>query len=187
MTCGNVRWPSAGPTSTVPGMVQKNTSGCRQARLKAMLIRPLMKKRAEQPRGEIGLGEPALAAGRQDDDRGPLAANRKPTSPLAALVTERSRRNPRGATSAGAGSMRSTVIPVRSARLWMRAIPPARPSIVEPAASSTAQPRRATRMEGCRARDATRQIQASCDTMRGKPQLRRCQRERIAATFPPGR
>ena len=29
MTSGNVRWPSAGPTSTVPGMVQKNTSGCR--------------------------------------------------------------------------------------------------------------------------------------------------------------
>lgn len=29
ITSGKLRCPSAGPTSTVPGMVQKNTSGCR--------------------------------------------------------------------------------------------------------------------------------------------------------------
>ena len=29
ITSGNDRWPSAGPTSTAPGMVQKNTSGWR--------------------------------------------------------------------------------------------------------------------------------------------------------------
>ena len=29
MICANVKWPSAGPTRTVPGMVQKNASGWR--------------------------------------------------------------------------------------------------------------------------------------------------------------
>ena len=56
-------------------------------------------ERAEHPGGEIGLRQPALGAGRQDDGERPAGREQNPTSALATCTRARSRQKPRGAGS----------------------------------------------------------------------------------------
>ena len=196
ITSAKVRWPSAGPTRTVPGMVQKNASGWRYAKQKAMLMSPLMKNAPNSHDARSASLSPPLVPVARITTTGPLAANRNATRPLAMLATVRSRKNPRAAASVGAGSMRSPLIPVRWS-LCAGAITysqmqretevslPARPVVVERAASSTAGPRGATgRLSPCAGGRKIRQVAAE-GALRRQP--RRCQRKPNAATFAPGR
>ncbi len=70
-TSAQRRWPSAGPTSTVPGIVQKNTSGCRYNVQKSSVISPLMKNAPKIPRRQIGLTQAPARADGQDDGHRP--------------------------------------------------------------------------------------------------------------------
>ena len=82
ITSAQLRCPSAGPTSTAPGIVQKNTSGCRYHQQNAMLTRPL-RKNAPKIHDDRSEGErpPRVPTARMIAT-GPEAAKMNATRPL---------------------------------------------------------------------------------------------------------
>ena len=84
MTSGKLRCASAGPTSTVPGIVQKKASGWRYNQQKKMVISPLMKKTPKiQEARSASLNPPRVPTDRMIAT-GAVAANTQPMKPLAA-------------------------------------------------------------------------------------------------------
>ena len=83
-TSAKLRWPSAGPTSTVPGIVQKNASGCRYSQQASTVSRPLRKNTPKiQDASSAGERRPAVPTARITAT-GPVAEKIMPIRPLAA-------------------------------------------------------------------------------------------------------
>ena len=69
-TSGHGRWPRAGPTRTVPGIVQKNASGWRYSQHAATVSTPLRKKTPNIHDASSAWRQSALRADRQDHGDG---------------------------------------------------------------------------------------------------------------------
>ena len=81
-TSGKARCASAGPTSTVPGIVQKNTRGWRYRQEKAMLMSPFTKNEPKiQDERSDAVSPPCVPTARTIAT-GPDAAKMNPTSAL---------------------------------------------------------------------------------------------------------
>ncbi len=83
-TSANRKCPSAGPTSTVPGIVQKNTSGDRYSRQAAIDSRPLRKNAPKIQEAISASDRPPPMPTARITATGPVAAKMKPIRPLAA-------------------------------------------------------------------------------------------------------
>ena len=75
---------SAWPTRTVPGMVQKITSGVRKRQLSAIVTRPLRKKAPNSHDASSACPSPPCDPDASTIATGPVAAKMKPTRPLTA-------------------------------------------------------------------------------------------------------
>ena len=82
-TSAQLRWPSAGPTSTVPGIVQKKTSGCRYSVQKSRVISPLRKNEPKIHDDRSDSLKPPRAPTARMIATGPEAAKMKPITALA--------------------------------------------------------------------------------------------------------
>jgi hypothetical protein len=83
-TSGQRRWASAGPTSTVPGIVQKKASGCRYSAQASTVSSPLRKNTPKiQDASSAGDRPPAVPTARITAT-GPVAEKMSPIRPLAA-------------------------------------------------------------------------------------------------------
>ena len=152
------RGPAPGRRERCRGW-SRRTPAAGDTKQKAILMRPLMKNRAEHYDRSASLS-PLLVPVARMTTTGPLAANRNATSPLAMLATVRSRKNP---------ARRSRSAPARCVRHSSRALVPALeqshvfpqcPSRSDLAASSTAGPRGATAGSALRRGRKIRQVAA---------------------------
>ncbi len=82
ITCGKLRCPSAGPTSTVPGIVQKNASGCRYSQQNSSVTRPLRKNEPKTHEARSDSDNPPRVPTARITATGPVAAKMKPITPL---------------------------------------------------------------------------------------------------------
>lgn len=95
-TSGHVRWFSEEPTTTVPGIVQKNDSGCRYTQ-DAMAVRmPLRKNTPNTHDASWAALSPPWMPAERITAMGPVAENTSPTIPPAADDPLRSRSTWRG-------------------------------------------------------------------------------------------
>jgi len=83
ITSAKLRCPSAGPTSTAPGIVQKKTSGWRYSSEKPMLSSPFRKKLPNSQEARSDSDSPPRAPTARMMATGPLAANRNATMAFA--------------------------------------------------------------------------------------------------------
>src|SRR6202035_588008 len=90
MTSGKLRCASAGPTSTVPGMVQKKANGCRYNQQKRMVIQPLMKKTPKIHDASSASESPPRVPTARMIANGAVAENTQPMKPFAAYVGPKS-------------------------------------------------------------------------------------------------
>ena len=84
MTSAKLRCVSAGPTSTVPGMVQKKASGWRYSQQNRMVISPLTKKAPNSQDASCASLKPPCVPTDRMMATGAVAANSQPMKPLAA-------------------------------------------------------------------------------------------------------
>ena len=83
-TSAKLRCASAGPTSTVPGMVQKKPSGCRYSQLNRMVIKPLMKNTPKTHEASSASDSPPRVPTDRMMASGAVTENTQPMKPLAA-------------------------------------------------------------------------------------------------------
>ena len=83
-TSAKLRCASAGPTSTVPGMVQKKASGCRYSAQKRIVTIPLTKKTPNSHEASCASLRPPRVPTARMMATGAVAAKTQPMKPLAA-------------------------------------------------------------------------------------------------------
>ena len=83
-TSGHVRWPRAGPTRTVPGIVQKKASGWRYSQQASTVSTPLRKKTPKTHDASSACDRPPWVPTARITATGPVAAKIRPISPFAA-------------------------------------------------------------------------------------------------------
>ena len=83
-TSGHARWPSAGPTRTVPGIVQKKASGPRYTQHAITVSAPLRKKTPNTHDASSACDRPPWVPTARITATGPVAAKIRPMRPFAA-------------------------------------------------------------------------------------------------------
>lgn len=83
-TSGHRRWPRAGPTSTVPGIVQKNASGWRYTQHATTVSRPFRKNTPNTHDASSAGERPPWVPTARMTATGPVAAKIRPITPFAA-------------------------------------------------------------------------------------------------------
>ena len=83
-TSGHRRWPRAGPTRTVPGIVQKKASGWRYTQHAATVSTPLRKKTPNTHDASSACVRPPWVPTARITATGPVAAKISPMRPFAA-------------------------------------------------------------------------------------------------------
>ena len=83
-TSGQRRWPSAGPTRTVPGIVQKNARGWRYTQHASTVSMPLRKNTPNTHDASSACVRPPWVPTAKITATGPVAAKIRPIRPFAA-------------------------------------------------------------------------------------------------------
>src|SRR6185295_3870473 len=112
-TSANARWPSAGPTSTAPGMLHRKTSGCRYASVKAIEITLFRQNAAKIQEAMSDSARPPRAPTARMIATGPLAANRNATiaaTAYGAPAAARMLRGPGGGETILSSGMRGGIL-----------------------------------------------------------------------------